>query len=83
MIETVLALLKEHGMPGIMIFACFGFIWNKEKTHRTERDEWRKQADKHSEDLITVIKENNNVIKDLTGVMKGIEGTISACKGNQ
>ncbi len=82
---------KDYGLLGLILGGLFGTIFVSDKfnrkerknisvAHSSERDKWLEQSNKHNEELIEVIKDNNKVTTELKIVLEGVKGTIKSCQ---
>lgn len=72
-VEQIMQIVERIGLPAVIIFACFYYIWKSQIAHRQEINEWNQKDSKADERLLEVIKEQNlrnehfaSVISDLT-----------------
>jgi len=64
--DIVFEAINQYGPLGAILVACFSYILRQERTHATERKEWRKQADQQQAQLLGVVNRVNQAIQELT-----------------
>jgi hypothetical protein len=70
MLEDLLTIAKEHGI-GLSFSLVLLWLLNKASDkHSEERKEWREDATKLSTETTSVVKENNQVIRELIRVIE-------------
>jgi len=69
MLADIILLIKEHGIA-LAFAGVLLWLFNKAgDRHSEERREWRKDAKKISEETTGVVRENNQVIRELIRVI--------------
>lgn len=65
--KTILEIITQTGISGVSILILAALFWhihkNTTEMHKTERDEWRKDAKEGREQTDKVIKEFTEVIR--------------------
>jgi len=70
MIEDIVTLAKEHGVVGVS-FIVLLWLFNKGMDkHSEERKEWREDSTRLTTETTEVVKENNQVIRELIRVIE-------------
>jgi len=69
MLADIIILIKEHGLA-LAFAGVLLWLFNKAgDRHSEERKEWRTDSKKISEETTSVVRENNQVIRELIRVI--------------
>lgn len=71
--EALGSLFEEFGAVVFFLFVLIYFLISLNDQHRTEREEWRADSNRNSNNFLESQKETTEVIRELTRVIERIK----------
>jgi hypothetical protein len=74
MIAEIGTVLKDLGLPGIVISGLVWFVLDMRKEHKRERAEWLRTLEKHSDEMNKNMRSNTSVLAGLKALLESKNG---------